>query len=163
MEHQGPLTAASLSPTLAVVFELRSSDRRDADLMWKIQRQAMGEYVAAEFGTSAEEQRGYFDDHFEVLQHQVVVVDGADAGYLLHETRGDHVYVRNVALLPEYQGRGIGTAIMSAVIEHADAHGLPVRLQVLKTNPRAKALYERLGFRVDRVDAHHVQMVRANT
>lgn len=36
---------------------------------------------------------------------------------------------------------------MMLIMEEARGLGLPVRLQVLKVNTRARALYERLGFR----------------
>lgn len=52
-----------------------------------------------------------------------------------------------IQLLPEFQGHGIGTALLQRELRFADARGLPVRLQVLREN-RARTLYERLGFRV---------------
>ena len=45
------------------------------------------------------------------------------------------------------RGRGIGTALLSAVDEHARRSGArTVRLSVVNSNPRARALYERRGF-----------------
>ncbi len=44
-------------------------------------------------------------------------------------------------------GRGIGTLLLQAVLEEARRRGLrEVQLDVIDTNPRAKALYERMGF-----------------
>lgn len=55
----------------------------------------------------------------------------------------DGIFVRNAA-----RGLGIGTALLAAVERHAADCGLQqVRLDVIDTNPRARALYERLGFR----------------
>ncbi len=45
------------------------------------------------------------------------------------------------------RGKGVGTALLEAVFEKAKTEGLKyVELDVINTNPRAKALYERLGF-----------------
>ena len=45
------------------------------------------------------------------------------------------------------RGMGIGSALMAAVCTEAAARGYSaVRLDVIDTNWRAKALYERLGF-----------------
>ncbi|MFN3844459.1 MAG: GNAT family N-acetyltransferase [Paracoccaceae bacterium] len=45
------------------------------------------------------------------------------------------------------RGRGIGTALVMALIEEARSRGYrAVRLEVIDTNIRARALYERLGF-----------------
>ncbi|WP_281858820.1 GNAT family N-acetyltransferase, partial [Litoreibacter halocynthiae] len=45
------------------------------------------------------------------------------------------------------RGKGVGTALLDAIIEQArDAGCHDVRLDVIDTNPRARALYERQGF-----------------
>lgn len=45
------------------------------------------------------------------------------------------------------RGRGVGTALIGAVMAEAAERGLSeVRLDVTDTNPRARALYTRLGF-----------------
>ena len=45
------------------------------------------------------------------------------------------------------RGRGVGSALLSAIKEKAVALGcFKVRLDVIDTNPRARALYERHGF-----------------
>ena len=46
------------------------------------------------------------------------------------------------------RGQGVGTRLLDAIKEEARAqHKSNVRLDVIDTNPRAKALYERVGFR----------------
>ena len=48
---------------------------------------------------------------------------------------------------PAYRGRGIGTQLFSDLIAFAKSeHYSTVRLDVIDTNPRARKLYERLGF-----------------
>ncbi|RLJ41080.1 acetyltransferase (GNAT) family protein [Litoreibacter meonggei] len=45
------------------------------------------------------------------------------------------------------RGKGVGTALLDAIVAYADAAGChEVRLDVIDTNPRARALYERQGF-----------------
>jgi ribosomal protein S18 acetylase RimI-like enzyme len=56
------------------------------------------------------------------------------------------VTVLDIALLPEWRGRGIGTALMRAVCEETAAAGKAVSVAVEKFN-RAQTLYRRLGFR----------------
>ncbi|MBD8891496.1 GNAT family N-acetyltransferase [Roseibium litorale] len=47
----------------------------------------------------------------------------------------------------EARGQGVGTALLKAVEAEARARGQArVRLDVIDTNPRARALYERAGF-----------------
>jgi ribosomal protein S18 acetylase RimI-like enzyme len=58
---------------------------------------------------------------------------------------GDHVYLSRIAILPEVQGRGVGTAVMEDLI----GRGRTIRLHVFNNNVRARLFYERLGFIVD--------------
>ncbi|WP_253284747.1 MULTISPECIES: GNAT family N-acetyltransferase [unclassified Ruegeria] len=46
------------------------------------------------------------------------------------------------------RGRGVGTALLNAIKQEARDQGMSeVQLDVIDTNPRARALYEREGFR----------------
>lgn len=60
------------------------------------------------------------------------------------EVREPHYYVRDVGVLPEMQGRGLGSALMGPTLERCDRGGLPVYLEA--SSERSAALYERLGF-----------------
>ena len=55
--------------------------------------------------------------------------------------------------MPEFQGRRIGSSIVCELIETARHRGVMVTLTVLSANPRAKQLYERLGFEVTGFEA----------
>lgn len=58
-------------------------------------------------------------------------------------------------LLQEHQGKDIGRRCMLLIMEEARQLGLPVRLRVMKVNPRALAFYQRLGFRcTSETDTH---------
>jgi len=60
--------------------------------------------------------------------------------------------IGNVAVHPDYRGRGIGRWLMEAAIDRVRAHGgMTVLLEVHADNAPAVCLYERLGFR--RLDA----------
>ena len=56
--------------------------------------------------------------------------------------------VEVLAVGEDERGSGIGTALLTSVIDTAREAGMrTVTLEVVDTNPRALALYERLGFR----------------
>ncbi|MGB0411502.1 MAG: GNAT family N-acetyltransferase [Pikeienuella sp.] len=53
-----------------------------------------------------------------------------------------------IAVAAEARGAGVGTALLAAVLDAARADGASyVRLDVIDSNPRARALYERTGFK----------------
>lgn len=77
----------------------------------------------------------------------VIVVDGIDVGRARLVTTAEQVEIAGLQVLPEYQNRGTGTAVIDQVINTAASAGLPVVLDVETDNPNACRLYERLGFR----------------
>ncbi|HEY8446062.1 MAG TPA: GNAT family N-acetyltransferase [Thermomicrobiales bacterium] len=66
------------------------------------------------------------------------------AGRLTPPARGREAHIAWVATLPAYRNRGVGTAVMRALLEAADAAEFPV--VVLSAQTHALAFYERLGF-----------------
>jgi len=65
---------------------------------------------------------------------------------MLHvERRPDQVYLARIEILPEFQGRGIGTRLIKMLIDEAMRDDKAFVLEVLANNHRAQALYERLG------------------
>lgn len=65
--------------------------------------------------------------------------------------RRSHVGIFYISVDAEYHGNGIGTALITKVLDLADNWLMleRVELGVLITNPRAQALYERHGFVVE--------------
>jgi GNAT superfamily N-acetyltransferase len=55
-----------------------------------------------------------------------------------------HYYLPQIGVVPDMQGRGIGSALMSPVLDRADAEGMPAYLEA--TTERSCAMYERHGF-----------------
>lgn len=57
---------------------------------------------------------------------------------------GPHYYVRDIGVLPQMQGRRLGSALLRPTLERCDEEGLPAYLEA--SSERNAALYERLGF-----------------
>ncbi len=66
----------------------------------------------------------------------------------LERPKSDEILVMDgIFVAPGARGRGVGSALLDRIVEEAKARGLSgVRLDVIDTNPRARALYERKGF-----------------
>jgi GNAT superfamily N-acetyltransferase len=98
------------------------------------------------FGWRGDEvERAKFDETYSERESKIVVLDGADVGWLSVRRDADGIDIDAIYLLPAAQNRGIGTTLVRDVIEEAGACGLPLTVSTAKINP-ARNLYERLGF-----------------
>ena len=97
--------------------------------------------------------RNYPDASYDVL-----LVVGVQAGRLyVRRTEGD-VHVLDIALLAQFRGRGIGTALLRELMDEAARAGKTVSIYVEESNP-AQTLYRRLGF--EPVSAHGIYRLMA--
>lgn len=68
---------------------------------------------------------------------------------LARDTENTCFVTDGLAVAAQARGRGVGTALIDALAAEARARHYPaLRLDVVDTNPRAQALYDRLGFTV---------------
>lgn len=87
----------------------------------------------------------------------VVEVDNERVGRMRIVRTADCIELCGIQLLPDIQGRGIGTAIIEDLKAQAAAAGIPLDLRVEKDNPDARKLYVRLGFaQVDENEQEHM-------
>lgn len=82
---------------------------------------------------------------------------GIDYSDMDLETHPGEYYLDSMAVLPEYRGQGIATALLRDGIARAQAAGIPnVSMIVSPENPKAQQLYESLGFQYIRtINAFH--------
>lgn len=65
--------------------------------------------------------------------------------------RRRHALAIGISVLPEAQGHGVGSALMSAMCDYADnwVGALRLELNVYTDNARALALYRKFGFEIE--------------
>lgn len=129
-------------------YQPRPASASDRGFLFALHKATMYETIEKTWGWDEAWQRGNFDRRFNEQTVSIIEVEGRAAGGLWLETRPDVLYVADFQVLPELQGRGIGTAVLRTLIAEAVERGVPIGLAVLPANPRAQRLYERLGFRV---------------
>jgi len=132
---------------MAPRFTLRAALPPDCEFCLLVELAAMSEYLARvdadwEPTRHAENFSRYgFDDSF-----RIIVTEGQDVGVLQVTERDALVWdLERILLLPGWQKRGLGEAVLADVLADADAQGAEVHLMVFSFNP-ARRLYERLGF-----------------
>lgn len=80
-------------------------------------------------------------------------------GRLTVDPTGSTLHLIDIALLPAFQGRGIGTRVLLALQDWARVANKPLSLQVQRGNDGAAALYRRLGFQATATGATHDEFI----
>ena len=83
---------------------------------------------------------------FREDEHKYLVAkeDGKVVGYIGIERILDEVHIINMAVHPDYRGKGIGKRLMQHVLNDEEVFFLEVRV----SNETAQKVYERFGFKV---------------
>lgn len=126
-------------------FELRGEQSGDAEFLFELFAQTHGAHMSGFpplfVKAQAEAQRAHYRRVYPASNSLVIRAGGNRAGRLWIDRTPERIHLVDIAVLPVWQGKGLGTA----VIRGLQAEGLPVTLNVQTASP-ARRLYERLGF-----------------
>jgi ribosomal protein S18 acetylase RimI-like enzyme len=135
---------------------LRPAGARDAEFLLRVYTSTREEELALVAWTDDQRsafvrsqftaQDTYWRGQWPDATRDIVEVDGRPAGRFYVDRSPDEIRIVDLALLPEFRGVGVGSALLRKVLEEGEAIGVPVRLHVERSN-RARDLYTRLGFR----------------
>lgn len=138
------MPSASAKPT----HQLRPATKADVEFLWTLRQRVMKENVEQTWGKWDDaQQRQFFDRGFVPKDTSIIVVDGKDVGRIDLNHSHMEIFLGIIELMPDLQGKGIGSAVLRGLMQEASAQRLPIRLQVLKANTGAHKLYLHLGFK----------------
>ena len=131
------------------------------DFVYNVKKNAYIKYVEQCWGNwNEEDQKEHFKKFINTYKNSsyIIKVDGKAIGFFNDEYLSDGSYeVGNICIIPEYQGKGIGTNILKDKLEeHKDKD---IKIQFFKQNP-VGTLYERLGFVTNGETEFHYQMIK---
>ena len=102
------------------------------------------EYVFPRWGGTDKIREDLSKGHF----YAYVMIDGKKAGVLSAGTEGDVLKVGRLYIIPEFRGKGIGSACLEFILDYGRDKGC--RIAELSVNPRnenAIAMYYKYGFK----------------
>lgn len=123
---------------------LRAASAADESFLLRLRKLTMTEHLR-KAGVPIDD-----DTHFQLIRSYFedakVIRAGEDDVGLLKLSRADaEWHVHQLQITPDFQGRGIGNAVLRRVLAEAEHANVAVSLSVMHDNP-ARRLYERLGF-----------------
>ena len=93
-----------------------------------------------------EMQRREYDLRFPDARYEVILVDGQRAGRIWVGSDDEQIRLLDIALLTEFQNRGVGTLLLRRLMDEAAGANKVLRHMVFVLNNDAHRFYERLGF-----------------
>jgi ribosomal protein S18 acetylase RimI-like enzyme len=141
------------------LLALRSRAPEDREFLWSLHRETMQDYVGKTWGWDDNLQRERFDEKFDPELLQIIEYDSQPIGYISARRPGTEIFLATIEIALAFQNRGVGTRLISNLLNEADWLRIPVKLLVLKVNP-ARRLYERLGFQCTSETSTHFAMKR---
>lgn len=102
---------------------------------------AKAEFLQMQF----EAQHKYYQANYTQTSFQIILWHEESIGRLYVARWEQEIRIVDLALLPEYRDRGIGSHILQALLAEAAQQNLPLRIHVEQYN-RALRLYQRFGF-----------------
>jgi ribosomal protein S18 acetylase RimI-like enzyme len=135
-------------------FSLRQATAEDLDILDSIHTKNMKGYVERVYPWNAT----LFRNNFHPEEYQVIELNQKIIGFMKVVLSKQELYLAEIQILEKYQNQGIGTKLISSLIQEAEDTSKRLWLKVLKGNP-AENLYKRLGFIVFAESLTHKQMV----
>jgi ribosomal protein S18 acetylase RimI-like enzyme len=138
----------------------RNATPADETFVNDLIRTTMREYVEATWDSDKDRVHYYEINKFQLNGTKIIQLDGVDVGRMTVTRKREVIVLDEIQVLPEYQGRGLGSQAIQGLLAEATEKRIPVELMLLKLNP-AKRLYDRLGFEVYQEDEERYYMKRA--
>ncbi|WP_119420239.1 GNAT family N-acetyltransferase [Desertibaculum subflavum] len=135
---------------VAQQLEIRRAEPHEAGAIRALVRAAYAKWVPA----IGREPRPMQADYVRALrEHEIDLLceGGRPLGLIETKRHEDHLWIENVAVDPAAQGRGLGRRLLAHAEAKAAAAGLgQLRLLTNQAFATNVALYQRLGYRIDR-------------
>ncbi len=74
-------------------------------------------------------------------------VDDQIVGFANTQLIADELTLHNIAIDPDYQGRGLGQCLLRHILDYADKHKALMFLEVRESNAPAIHVYQQAGFK----------------
>jgi len=140
-------------------MEMRQATAADAGAIRDLTRQAYAKWVPL-IGREPKPMTADYDQAVARHRFDLLHIDGTLAALIETIREADHLLVENVAVSPDFQGRGLGRRLMAHAEVLARELGFDeIRLYTNQRFAENIALYRRLGYRIDREEDVKVGVV----
>lgn len=141
------------------MIQYRKATDKDFELALQIKSRSIKIYIDKIWGWDDIVQLEYHRNDFNPATLQIILDNhGHEIGLLDIREDDGLIYIKSILIDHSAQGKGIGTQILTKIIQQSAQSNKKIELQVYKINEKARKLYERLGFKIIGQTELHYQM-----
>ncbi len=138
-------------------FHLEPATLDDTQLIFELRVKTMKPFFAPTIGWDDEAQLKSAAEHID--EAKIIYSGDERIGVVKFLDCKTHFTLHQIQVKPEFQKKGVGSAVLKHVISKAEDLGLPIKLMVMKDTP-AQKIYEKHGFIVAKSNTHNLEMVK---
>lgn len=143
----------------------KNGNSSEIHFIYDLKREVYKEYVEKIYGEWNEENQQKLFSRFmkeNSKNIELIYLNDELIGFYNGKEKDDNTFeIGNICIRPEYQNKGIGTAVLKEILfEHKEQC---VKLQVFKINEKAIKLYNKVGFeKIDETKTHYIMNKKIN-
>ena len=128
------------------ISQLYQSTRSDLDLI-----NAEQDFIVALKESQLNAQKAGYEDMYPNAMYFIIEYHDKRIGRVILDFGTNEILVVDISLIPQAQGKGLGSAVIRSFMYCADQVKLPLKLSVMSDNIQAKHVYAKLGFVIDEI------------
>jgi len=141
-------------------YTLRNSEEKDQAWLEVLRREVYRELFNLTWGGWDEERhQRHFSSFLKYGNIQIIEVSGSPVGVLQISESENELTIDEVQISPDYQGQGLGSKVLTDVINRAKELSKKITLATGLKNQGAFKLYRRLGFQETKRTETHIHMM----
>ncbi|MET3536450.1 GNAT family N-acetyltransferase [Chryseobacterium limigenitum] len=141
-------------------LQYKKASAKDIDFLLNLRMKTMTEHYASS-GLPTTEESALQRVLYQFEKANIIFLNNEPIGLLKIDKNKDKIEVLQLQIDPNQQGKGLGKAVLTDIIEEAKTVKKPITLSVLKTN-KAQNLYSSLSFKIIDENEHSYIMEFSN-
>jgi ribosomal protein S18 acetylase RimI-like enzyme len=133
-------------------YTLQHATPNDSDFFYNVKKTVLRNYIEEIWGWDEAFQIEYHKNYYNPSISNIIHCNGIAAGTVEIKEDDDCIFISGLYLLPAYQGKRVGSAIINECLHEGKLKYKRVALEVLKINIHAQRLYSKLGFTLQEGD-----------
>jgi ribosomal protein S18 acetylase RimI-like enzyme len=118
--------------------------------LWKLTQKEYLDKIRGQWNEEFENANYKDERNRNIENNYLIKYNKNNIGWFEYELYTKYIYINQIHIQPEYQGKGIGTKIISEIIKYGKRNKKNIYLDVLMYNDKALEFYKKIGFKMYR-------------